>query len=487
MTASFPHPGGAPAFRHPHPRSRIAQILALVSVILLPACSGSSTITRSDPLEATAATPHPLTELEVQSLIMSMADAYGAALGEAIYLLARSDAIDPKGRWLAQSFLRNGMGAAIDIAAGPNPRVGLLDLLVLAALQSWTFEKHWIPAGIDAAAGEKALARLRVAETELWASSRRVLSEDQTQRLRALVAQWIAAHPEQTVVSLVRFDEFTDQRRLPASEARAQASGLLADVEKATAAVEDAELLGERLIWFAGRLPYVLGQQAELTAYRMADQPEMNLLRETLTGLAHLVEVVAERSRTLEADLVAQQEAFFTRLRQERTTTFEDLAGRIATERDATLTQAFDRLSGERKQMLEEVQAKLADVGPALADVRRTVEVTDTLAQNVTRTATALDAVITHFDRPTDDPRAPIDLAQLTAAAVEAAHTAERLTALLERADAALASPQGRARLQQLDEATTTLLDRIFWRGAGLVALLLIGLGALRFWPRRVP
>ena len=140
---------------------------------------------------------------------MSVADECGAALGEAIYLLVRSEHVDPRGRWLAQSFLRNGMGAAIDIAAEANPGVGLLDLLVLGSLQSWALEAHRIPAGIGPAAGRQALHWLHDAEATLWRRAGRVLTAERVATLRELIRQSIAANPDRTVVSRVRFDGFT--------------------------------------------------------------------------------------------------------------------------------------------------------------------------------------------------------------------------------------------------------------------------------------
>ena len=97
---------------------------------------------------------------------MDMADDYIASLGESVYLLTRSDKLDSKGRWLAQSFLRNGVGASLDIAVGPNPAVNLLDLLVMTSLQTWSFEVHWIRAGIGDA-GRVALERLKRADADV--------------------------------------------------------------------------------------------------------------------------------------------------------------------------------------------------------------------------------------------------------------------------------------------------------------------------------
>lgn len=116
----------------------LATRLTLLCILSLAtsSCVSGHAAQRVDPMAPTTSPKHGITEFEVQSLVMGMADEYSAALGEAMYLLVRSESVDPKGRWLAQSFLRNGMGAAIDIAVGPHPSVGLLDLLVLGSLQS---------------------------------------------------------------------------------------------------------------------------------------------------------------------------------------------------------------------------------------------------------------------------------------------------------------------------------------------------------------
>lgn len=448
-------------------------------------CVSGHAAQRTDPLGSSTSLEGGATEFEVQSLVMGMADEYSGALGEAMYLLVRSENVDPKGRWLAQSFLRNGMGAAIDIAVGPNPSVGLLDLLVLGSLQSWAFEKHWIPAGIGEAAGRKALERLQEAESDLWQRGTRVLSPEQVATLRELVGHWIEAHPDRTVVSLVRFEDFTDQRRMPTLAAHEAASGLLADVKKATAAVEDAELLGERILWFAGRLPYVLGQQAELTAYRIADQPEAALIRDAATALEDLVALLTDRLRTLDADLSTQQVELFSRLRAERVEALEDLAEKAATIRRTSISEAFDRLGQERKAFFDDLEGRQRELGPMMGELRETIRASGELARDMTGTVEALDRVVGHFDRGPGDQRKPLEIKDVTEAAAEASRAAERLTALLDRADEILGSPFWETKIGRLDETTKGFVDYAFWRAVWLLVILLCGLAGLRLLPRR--
>lgn len=448
-------------------------------------CVTGRPVQRTDPLEPSTSVKEEITELEVQSLVMGMADEYSAALGEAMYLLVRSEKVDPKGRWLALSFLRNGMGAAIDIAAGPNPTVALLDLLVLGSLQSWAFETHWIQAGIGEAAGRKALERLRAAEAELWHSGGRVLSPEQIATLRELIGHWIAEHPDRTVVSLVRFNDFTDRRRLRALTAHEAASGLLADVKNATAAVEGAQLLGERVIWFAGRLPYVLGQQVELTAYRIADQPEAAMLRDAVASLQDLIASVGDRLRTLNADLSSQQAELFSRLRAERIEALEDLAERASVIRQTAIADAFDRLAGERKALLDDLEGRQKQFGPIMKELRGTIRASGDLARDMTGTAEALDRVVAHFDPAPGDHRQPIDIKDVTAAAAEASRAAERLTVLLDRTNEILGSPYWETKIENLDKATKGIVDHVFWRAVWLVLVLIAGLALLRLLPRR--
>jgi hypothetical protein len=133
---------------------------------------------------------------------------------------------------LAQSFLRNGVVASLDIAVGPNPSVNLLDLLVLTSLQTWSFESNWIASGIGDA-GIPAIERLKKAEAEVWTVAKDILSEEQLETIRGLINAWIAENPHRTVVSLVRFREFADERKMSSLTMRQRARGLLKTISEA--------------------------------------------------------------------------------------------------------------------------------------------------------------------------------------------------------------------------------------------------------------
>ncbi len=408
--------------------------------------------------------------MRMQSFVMNMADDNIAELGESIYLLTRSGHLDTKGRWLAQSFMRNGVAASLDIAVGPNPPVSLLDLLVLISLQAWSFEQHWIPAGIGDA-GYPALERLKATEKEAWNTAKQVLTDDQLRTLRSLIDAWIAENPERTVIALVRFNEFSDERRVSSLALRGEASGLLHEVSEASAAVDEARLLGERLFWFAGRYPYVLGEQAELTAYRLIDQPEGLQLIETMQSAKELSDVFTRRLETMQNDLEQQQGSFFSRL---------------SAERKAAIDQLFEKLVEERTQLLDEISAREAELLGMMSELRQTIIASGALADDLTGTVNAIDQVLSHFDQEPDGQEEPLRMLDIRDAAIETGRAAERLTAMLERANQLLESESWQDAMTSVTSPADDLVDQIFWRGLVLIGVLILGIGLLRLVPQKI-
>lgn len=404
--------------------------------------------------------------LKTQALVMDMADDYIAALGESVYLLSRGESLDSKGRWLALSFLRNGVGASLDIAVGPNPTVSLLDLLVMTSLQSWAFESHWIPAGVGEA-GRPAVARLKRAEAEAWGRAQQVLSKEQLDTLRGLVAAWVAENADRTVVALVRFNDFTDERRISSAALRAEAHGLLREFSRVTAEVEDVRLLGERLLWFAGRYPYLLGEQAELTTYRIIDQPEFRQLVETGKSAQRLSDTLTARIETLDGALEKQQIQLFARLQEERA---------------ATVNHFFDRFGKERSRLLDEVISRQAELTGIMKELHETVAASERLAVETTAAARAVEKLLVTLEQSKEG---GFRLSDVHDAAVETGNSAERLTRLLDRTDQLLGSEHWIRTVDSLSRPADEIVDRIFWRGLILIALLIGGLALLRLLPAR--
>lgn len=428
-----------------------------------------------------------ITELELQALAMEMADDYCAALGETVYLVLEGEEVDPRARSLAVSFLRNGFGAAVDIGSSPNPDVAVLDLLVLAELNTWAFEKHWVPAGIDAERGKRATELLKLAAQDLWTMAHRVLNPGQEGELHELIAQWIEEHPDQVVVSSVRFANFTKSRHMSTVGAREIASGLLSEVQNASAAVEHARLFGERAMWFASRYPWVIGQQAEVTTYRMANQPEFEAAFATIESIGKLSEELTVQVSELD-DTADRLVASF---REERTATFEELEeslGRLITDaldrlgdeieqvRVATVDEVFERLREEVTDTLTSLDARSAQLGATLTAAETTALAAADAGRSLHEALQVADHLAGRFDRAPDDPRGSLRLEDLRTTATEAHLAAERLETSLSRVDRWF--EEGK-----LD--AEALVSAVFWRATILLAILLVGLALLRLLPSR--
>lgn len=468
-----------------------AMLVAVAGSCAAPAGGGSASRQQASAESRTA--------LRTQALVMSMADDYIAALAESVYVLVRKEGMSPRARTLAQSFLRNGVGAALDIGSSPNPATAVLDMVVLSSLDVWSFEQHWIPAGIGEA-GLPALERLRRADAEMWTNAGRVLSEDQLRTVRELVDAWIVHNPDRMVTSLVRFDEFAEERMIASGSLRGRASGLLREVSEASGAIDDARLLGERAIWFAGRYPFVLGQQVELTTYRLIDQPEGAELVRAIESVRRLTDTFEARVNTVQDDLESQLGRFFEGVTRERAATIaqaqnaladvvrdalDDAEARITREREAAIIGVFDRFAVERAAFLDDLQARQGELKGVMVELRETISTSGDLARDLTDTVDAIDRVVARFDRDPNSTREPLRMADVRDAAIETGRAAQELTRVLEMTNTLLDSPSLAARMDDLRNPADDVIDRAFWRGMILIVTLIVGLAALRLVPQR--
>ena len=121
-------------------------LLAVCVICLVSACASSiNDSSQTSPVDI--AQGIKANQFALQATVMSMADDLNTELSEAVYLIQATPGIDMRTRWYAQGILCDGMGASLDIAAGPNPGVAMLDLLVLSSLQAWVAEKNWVANG----------------------------------------------------------------------------------------------------------------------------------------------------------------------------------------------------------------------------------------------------------------------------------------------------------------------------------------------------
>jgi hypothetical protein len=137
----------------------------------------------------------PLSEAQLQAMVMNFEDLYVMSIWQTYDEIRRSTD-NAEIRATAQSLKVRSNSNAITIAAGRNPAVNLLDMLVFVSLGRHAVENYWVPE-VFGSPGEPLVKTYRKLETEIWKISARVLSEDQQKTLQNLIQEWIAANPGQ--------------------------------------------------------------------------------------------------------------------------------------------------------------------------------------------------------------------------------------------------------------------------------------------------
>jgi hypothetical protein len=344
------------------------------------------------------------------------------------YEMQRACGSDMECMWVTQAFLRNGMGASLDVAVGPNPSVAIMDMLVLCSLETWALEHHWAGFGIPLEAGLAGAKQLAKARDSLWAQAASHLKAPELARLRALIDAWIARHPDQGIVSFVRLSDFASDRNQLTLAERAEAGGLLEELTDVSVAVDDARLLGERALWYSSRYPYVLGQQVEMTALRLT----------------------------------------------------QNISNQVAVQREAIL----GGVAKEREAIISSLSEQERTLTPVLAEARGTIAEARALSTELQKVIAAIDGLVARFDNTRSDGKS-LSIADLESLVREAGTSAAEARKLIEASSGLVQSDRLPAAAAGVDRVARDLVDRVLWGAAGIVVLLCGGLALVRRVPQR--
>lgn len=155
------------------------------------------------------------------------------------------------------------VSAALDIATEPTPELALLDMIVFVTLARETAEKHWVP-NVFGDDGQELVRMLAQSEVAIWELASKVLTGDQRAQLAHLINMWRASHPDQVHVEGVRLQEFSFVAGRISEAQLQRTQGLLASMRSVTESADQAVLLGNRSIFLANRMPFLLRLQAKV-------------------------------------------------------------------------------------------------------------------------------------------------------------------------------------------------------------------------------
>lgn len=293
-------------------------------------------------------------EAQLQLRVMRFADGYTDAVTRAC-AHAQSEATDSRLRYRLVDFQIKQATAAVQIAAGSNPNINAVDMVVLASLTRASAAQN-----LPAEMGNKAepiietFARL---ENEAW-SLADFLTPAQRADLRRRLAAWTPGAGSLDSVAFNRLADLAKSSGLPADEKNPGSSIMaligadpLADLRPAVREIQRSRILGERAIYYAERTPMLLDLQTRSLTAALADMPESH------TVLAS-VDRVGDSAATIAASASALPENF-------------------SKERDATIQQlvaVLEQQQGTMKELLVEFRQSFEAGHEASASVQRMLD-----------------------------------------------------------------------------------------------------------------
>jgi hypothetical protein len=232
---------------------------------------------------------------------------------------------------------------------------------------------------------------------------------------------------------------------------------MLAPVAEGAKAAMELRLLGERSLYLAQRVPYLAAWQSERVLYDALDVPEAQQMIES---------------------------------------------NKILASSSARLASAVEQLPNTEmlQETMHELNATLHDSAPLVGELHA-------LVAAVGQTIEGTDRLLSPFETPAPavgggPPERRFEVRQYTAALREVTESARELNQLLVNTRALVGAPDLSERLDQVQQVTDSgvgklaeqsnrAIDRLFWRGVGLIATFFVALvlyrAATLWMSRRFP
>jgi hypothetical protein len=381
----------------------------------------------------------------VQAEVMSFADGY---VGQVLDGTSKIVATGAEAQVRLLGFQVRQIGAAYEIASGPNPLTNLVDMTILATLTRTVVQSHWNPETFHEE-GKPLLASLSKLEAKVWSMAAEAMDADQIAQLHEFIATWVAQNPTVRDVSSVRIADVAAAGSsgmaglgTPSDVLRSLGLDPFGGLDPAVAEVQQSRVLAERAFYFAKRWPRLLELETRQLTLQLSLQPAPATLLADVNRVSLAAESVARTAEGLPA-----------------------LADR---EREAAI-----------RQVLEAMQAQEGRASALLAEMRRTLDAGTGAATAVHGALRSLDAIIAATSAPSPPgatPSRPFDVNDYTRALEQLARSAKDLEALLRTANqdaprlAALIGDAGR----EASERGRALVELAFRRAVAAV-LLLVG------------
>ncbi len=245
----------------------------------------------------------------LQAALMDFADTFASKYTSATFILMEQEP-GPERVYASRTKFFSLM-SAFDIASGRHPEIGVVNMVVLVTLTRITWEEYWQP-NVYGNSAQMLIETLRQLEEDIWRLAARILTPEQSKRLRALIYEWREKNPNRRNVTFVRLNGILDELgKYSVFQEEMQPGGLFAPVREATQAVDEIRFFSERAMYLLSRMQAALSLQIEMVYHDLATEGEVSQLLSDITGFRETVErlpahISAERENLMR-DLESQE------------------------------------------------------------------------------------------------------------------------------------------------------------------------------------
>jgi hypothetical protein len=375
-----------------------------------------------------------MTEIELQSELMSYADRFASIMAQSFEDFNALDP-SPEARRFVLDDMVHAVSSAFTTAAEPNPETALLDMVTIATLGRMIYEdnirkKYGQPIEVMA----KGFGEL---EKDIWQIAAKVLSIEQQHEVRGLIDEWRKRNPDKIIYNYFRFSDFAADRRKSTLVKKDQAGGLFKSVQQATQQVEETRMLAERGLYLATRLPLLTGAFSEVWMTQLlvnpAAQKTLQDLHQFSDSSQRMAAVAEQLPDQLMKDVSKLQQQTVTQVMKEvhnwSDVTLDKVMADVAVEREAFIHQFMNRLIGEQKTAIDALLVEEQRLTDLVVELRKALEE----GNKVLASANTLTDKFGIGD-PSGSPgkSKPFDIADYQATVVEVGHTTDKLTRLAE-------------------------------------------------------
>jgi hypothetical protein len=339
--------------------------------------------------------------------------------------------------------------SALSIATGANPTANLVDFLALSSLNR-AFVEVTASAVAPPHAMDLWLQNTRALETNAWTVAERFLTPEHQAEIRASIERWLSQNSEQGPGFFLRPQELAMGIRQSGENAPRPGSvfsliGLdpTAGLDPAIREVTRTRLLAERAMFALQRMPFLVRWQTEMLADHLLRQEQITNALSSAERISGAVESLSQTAAALP-----------------------------------------DRLTSERKAVLEAFEVQEGKLRDLSAQVGQTLAASERMSTSLNTTLITFDALMKRFgvgEPPTGPPDTnspPFNILDYARTAEQVATMAAQLDALIKDTSGTLDTPALDKRMADLKALSgkaradaKSVLNHAFLLAAGLIVL----------------